>query len=187
MRIHRILKGVLKTLALFSVSASLVACGSQSGSSPQGYEPDQPINYSHQKHAGDLQIPCLYCHFGAEKSRHAGIPPANVCMNCHWMVKTDSPEIQKLKKAVDSNTPIEWVKIHNLPDYVLFNHSRHVNAGVSCQTCHGPIETMAKVRQAAPLTMGWCIECHRASGIGAPNPDPKGGAATGTDCASCHY
>ena len=168
------------------VSLAALSCrGVGSGSSPQGYEPEQPINYSHKVHAGDNKMDCLYCHFGAEKSRHAGIPPANVCMNCHWMVKTESPEIKKIKDAIDTNTPIEWIRIHSLPDYVLFNHSRHVNGGVSCQECHGPVETMAKVKQVAPLTMGWCIECHRTKGIAAPIAKP--GTEVGSDCASCHY
>lgn len=180
----------LKTLclALFLV----IACGAFSGCESfysmfysKGYEPDQPINYSHKIHAGDNQMQCLYCHVGAERGPNAGIPPANVCMNCHWMVKTDSPEIQKLKKAVDEGKPIEWVKVHNLPDYVRFNHSRHVKSGMACQECHGPIETMAKVRQVSPLTMGWCLDCHRAKGIAAPVQDPA--KATGSDCSSCHY
>ncbi len=152
----------------------------------QNYSPDQPIAFSHKLHAGTHQMNCLYCHFGAEKSRHAGIPPNNVCLNCHRIVKTSSPEVQKIQQAEKDGKPIEWVRIHNLPDYALFNHSRHVSSGVTCQTCHGPVETMDKVRQVSPLSMGWCIDCHRQKGIGAPN-NPSDRAPTGTDCVSCHY
>ncbi len=162
----------------------------------QGYEPDQPIDYSHKIHAGDHKIACLYCHFGAEKSRHAGIPPTQVCMNCHSVIKKDSPEIAKIKKALAEKKPIEWVKVHNLPDYVYFNHKQHVKGGVSCQDCHGAVETMSRVRQVEPLTMGWCIECHREKGITPPEghfTEMKKGTVEagfrfgGMDCAKCHY
>jgi len=163
----------------------------------QGYEPDQPIAFSHKIHAGDNKISCLYCHFGAEKSRHAGIPPTNVCMNCHSVIKQDSPEVAKLYEAIEKQQPIEWVKVHNLPDYVYFNHSQHVKAGVSCQDCHGQVETMTRMRQENTLTMGWCISCHREQGVTPPeghkavsdeilvegSPYPFGGL----DCAKCHY
>jgi hypothetical protein len=173
----------------------------------QGYEPDQPIAFSHKTHAGVNDINCLYCHFGAEKSRHAGIPPTNVCLNCHSVIKKDSPEIAKIYEALKKNKPIEWNKVHNLPDYVYFNHSQHVQAGVSCMDCHGNVESMTRMRQDAPLTMGWCIECHRDSGITpgndhissqgerdgkAPPAWPVEGATqapsrAGLDCAKCHY
>ncbi len=161
----------------------------------QGYAPDQPINYSHKIHAGDNQIPCLYCHFGAEKGRHAGIPPANVCLNCHKVVKKNSPEIQKIKDAMAANKPIEWIKVHRLPDYVYFNHSQHVVAGkVVCQDCHGPVQTMTVMRQEKTLAMGWCIDCHRTRGVVPPegpidNSDPKvrDQVKAGLDCQKCHY
>jgi hypothetical protein len=183
----------------------------------QGYEPVQPIAYSHRLHAGELGIACLHCHFAAEKGKHAGIPPANVCMNCHrfvsapWVdVKAESdraekekrkprlvvsPEIGKLYDAMalthemkpDSTkkpTPIEWVKVHNLPDFVYFNHSAHVTAGVECQTCHGEVQTMERVRQVNDLSMGWCVNCHRdanANGV-------KGKKVyASTDCITCHF
>jgi len=173
----------------------------------QGYEPEQPIRYSHRLHAGELGIDCLYCHFGAEKSRHAGIPPASVCMNCHRSVTAPlasvraeaelaksegrdpkpivSPELKKLLDAVETKTPIRWVKVHNLPDFVYFDHRRHVNAGVSCQGCHGRIETMERVRQESSLAMGWCIDCHRG-GDTAKAAGLKDVSAS-TDCAACHY
>lgn len=155
----------------------------------QDYQPAQPVNYSHALHAGELEMPCGYCHFGAEQGRYAGIPPNAVCMNCHTMVKPDSPEIQKLAKAKETNKPIEWVRVHWLPDHVYFNHSVHVNAGFTCQTCHGPVETMAVVKQWAPVTMGWCVNCHRDNApedvLSAPGASPQSNRLT--DCATCHH
>jgi hypothetical protein len=129
--------------------------------SNQGYYPEQPIPFSHKLHAGDMKMDCRYCHGGAYKSATAGVPPLNVCMNCHKVVKTDSPHIQKLTKAYESNQPIEWVRIHALPDVAKFNHAPHTQKGVSCDTCHGNIREMERVEQAASLQMGWCLECHR--------------------------
>jgi Cytochrome c7 and related cytochrome c len=150
----------------------------------QGYEPEQPIAYSHKVHAGDNQINCLYCHFAAERGKHAGIPPTQLCMNCHKQVKKKSPEVQKIKDALDDEKPIEWIRVHQLPSFVYFNHSVHVNGGVNCQECHGPVETMDRVRQHSSLTMGWCLDCHRQRDIAPPNTQK---AATGGDCARCHY
>ena len=161
----------------------------------QGYAPEQPIAFSHKIHAGESKIPCLYCHFGARKSRHAGIPPANVCMNCHGILTKEAVEIEKLKEYVQQERPIEWVKVHNLPDFVYFNHSQHVLSAVGCQECHGPVETMSRVSQEAPLTMGWCIDCHRQRGMDAPAPAHVAQARAshpaaplpGLDCGKCHY
>ena len=159
----------------------------------QGYSPIQPIAFSHKLHAGTNHIPCLYCHFAAEKGRHAGIPPENVCMNCHSKLRVESVEVEKLKEAVEQGRAIRWTKIHNLPDFVYFNHSQHVLAGLACQKCHGPIERMERVRQDAPLTMGWCIGCHRSRGITPPSwrhaelKSPTAAPIGGTDCSKCHY
>jgi len=161
----------------------------------QGYSPDQPIAFPHKVHAGDNKIPCLYCHYGARTSRHAGIPPASVCMNCHTLLEKQTVEIEKLKEAVQQERPIQWVKIHNLPDFVYFNHSQHVQSGVACQRCHGEVEKMTKVEQFAPLTMGWCLQCHREHAEiptgefqrAAMSLKQKQKAVAGTDCASCHY
>lgn len=156
----------------------------------QGYQPIQPIHYSHKIHAGDNGIDCKYCHSSARVSKNAGIPSLNVCMNCHKNIsevaeETGTPEhskafydgeIQKLYDAVgwDKATqkytgktqPVKWVRIHNLPDFVYFNHSQHVSvAGVECQTCHGPVETLEIMEQHSPLTMGWCIDCHRKTDV----------------------
>jgi hypothetical protein len=201
-----------------------------------GYEPTQPIAFSHRLHAGELQVSCVYCHSGAERSRHAGIPSANVCMNCHRFVSTTmgairaedelakkqgrapqrlvSPEIQKIYDVLalganlkpDPNrkpVPIQWVKVHNLPDFVYFDHRPHVNGGVTCQTCHGPVETMERLRQVQDLSMGWCVNCHRSvdraglDGKGNFTSLPAPGAAgpmpvthrlyASTDCQTCHY
>ena len=156
----------------------------------KGYEPDQPIAFSHKVHAGDNKISCLYCHFGAEKSRHAGIPPANVCMNCHSNIKKDSPEIKKIVDAIKTNKPIEWTKVHKMADFVYFNHAQHVSvAKVSCQTCHGSVEKMMRMKQDSDLTMGWCIDCHRSSDVVVHGTTKvkKVSDMGGADCARCHY
>lgn len=172
----------------------------------QGYAPAQPIAYSHELHAGEMQIPCLYCHFGAQTSRHAGVPPANVCMNCHKEVTAPlgavhaedalavkenrkprrivSPELQKLYDAIRQNQPIAWNRIHALPSFVYFDHRAHVRVGVACQQCHGPVETMERVRQFSDLSMGWCVNCHRQTkqtGVGSVSVSPS------TDCSACHF
>lgn len=161
----------------------------------QGYAPEQPIAFSHRMHAGESQIRCLYCHYAARTSRHAGIPPLSVCMNCHAILERQTAEIQKLKEAVQQQRPIAWVRVHRLPDFVHFDHSRHVLSGVACERCHGPVERMDRVRQEAPLTMGWCLECHRDR-AGLPSLGVKraarhlagaSGAAPGLDCAACHF
>ena len=161
--------------------------------SNEGYAPAQPIPYSHRLHAGELKIPCLYCHSGAEKSKHASIPALNVCMNCHRVVKTDSPYIKQITQAYVEGKPIEWVRVHELPDYVYFPHKRHVAKGVSCQTCHGQVQEMDRVSQHAPLTMGWCMECHRGQTtpknvlqkIYPSMKDPHGPVAP-VNCSTCH-
>ena len=161
----------------------------------QGYEPEQPIAFPHRVHAGDNKIACLYCHSAARTSRHAGIPSASVCMNCHSLLEKQTTEIQKLKESVQLGRPVAWVKVHNLPDYVYFNHSQHVVSGVACQNCHGAVEQMDRVGQVKPLTMGFCLDCHR-SNAHLPSSGflraaqgfserPKPSAAL--DCGSCHY
>jgi hypothetical protein len=151
----------------------------------QGYEPTQPIEFSHRLHAGENKVPCLYCHFGATRSRHAGIPPASVCMNCHALLETHSTETAKLTEALAQRRPIQWVKVHNLPDFVHFDHSQHVSAAVACADCHGPVETMERVRQESPLTMGWCLDCHRQRAVASAAPAAH--ASPTTDCGKCHH
>ncbi|WP_345116647.1 c-type cytochrome [Hymenobacter algoricola] len=171
----------------------------------QGYQPTQPIAFSHKLHAGEHQINCAYCHTSVYKSKSANIPSANICMNCHSQIKTESPEIKKIYRAIERKQPIQWVRIHNLPDLAYFNHSQHTQVGgIECQTCHGPIENMEVVYQYSALTMGWCINCHRETplntkGNGYYNNLVKlhgtaNGAAPftvssngGTECSKCHY
>jgi len=126
------------------------------------YSPDQPVPFSHQLHAGGLKIDCRYCHTSVEVSSSAGIPPTQTCMTCHSQIKTDSAALAPVRDSWQSGKPIEWVRVHNLADFVYFNHSIHVAKGVGCSTCHGNVAAMPKIQQVAPLTMGWCIGCHRA-------------------------
>lgn len=185
----RVARGVAELAMIAFVGVLLIGALRRVGVS-EGYEPPQPIAFSHRLHAGTYRVPCLYCHFAAEKSRHAGIPPLGVCMNCHRQLRVASAEVEKLKEAVSQARPVRWTKVHNLPDFVYFNHSQHVGAGVACQRCHGPVEAMDRVRQVSPLTMGWCLGCHRQEGVMPPSQRPGAGkhAATGgLDCGKCHY
>ncbi|MBB5396343.1 cytochrome c3 family protein [Mucilaginibacter sp. AK015] len=211
-----------KKLVFFIVLCGTIAMGSFSWVTMwntnvhQGYQPVQPIKYSHELHAGVMKLECQYCHTGAFKSKNASIPSLNVCMNCHKSVKTESPEIHKIYDALgyDPNTakydstkarPIQWVRVHNLPDLAYFNHSQHVKVGnIKCQTCHGQIQEMKEVYQYSPLTMKWCIQCHKrteVNGKGNAYYDSilathdkikKGEKVTaavlgGIECGKCHY
>jgi hypothetical protein len=126
-----------------------------------GYAPEQPIAYSHELHVGQLGLDCRYCHVSVEVSAVSNIPPTQTCMNCHAVIKRDSDLLAPLRESVAENKPLRWVRVHNLPDYSFFNHSIHVNAGVGCVSCHGSIDKMEVVTQAEPLSMGWCLDCHR--------------------------
>ena len=139
---------------------SLAAPGCRIGTQ-QGHAPEQPIAFSHALHAGLYELDCQYCHAGAERSRHAGVPSGGVCLNCHSRVKTDSPEIQRLTSLVTANQPVPWIKVHRLPDFAFFSHASHVSAGLACQKCHGPVEQMVRVAQQETMAMGWCLSCHR--------------------------
>lgn len=126
-----------------------------------GYQPIQPVAYDHYLHATQLGLDCRYCHTHVDKSEHANIPAASTCMNCHQHILTDSPALAPVRESYESGEPIPWVKIHNSPGYVYFNHSVHVNRGISCVECHGEINKMEVVYQAKPLSMAFCLECHR--------------------------
>ena len=235
-------------LLLFSVGGYMTISAAIGLGRMKGYQPEQPIYYSHKVHAGVNQISCLYCHGGAQDSKHANIPSINVCMNCHMGIKeykgeekltredgrnvNGTEEIQKLYSYAgwnpatktynpdnngdgipDGARPIKWVKIHNLPDHVYFNHSQHVKVGKQqCQTCHGNIQEMPEVYQFAELSMGWCVNCHRETKVDFYNKetgtgnkfysiyekfhnDIKAGKMDsvtvekigGTECQKCHY
>jgi len=126
-----------------------------------GYRPAQPVEYSHAKHAGELKIDCRYCHAQVEVSPVASIPPTQVCINCHSVVLRDSPLLEPIRESAATGQPMRWVRVHNLPDYSYFDHSVHIRAGVGCASCHGKINEMEVVWQAEPLSMGWCLDCHR--------------------------
>jgi len=125
------------------------------------YQPVQPVPYSHALHAGQLGIDCRYCHNTVETAAFAAIPPTQTCMNCHHAILADSPKLLPVRESYASGLPIEWIKVHDLPNYVYFNHGAHIQHGVGCVTCHGRVDKMEVVYQAMPLTMGWCLDCHR--------------------------
>lgn len=190
---------VFVALVLKVATEGLITIGVQ-----QGYAPEQPIPFSHKLHAGQYEIDCKYCHNSVEKSKHASIPGAYVCMNCHNAIKTTSPNMQKIYAYVENDEPIQWVRVHNLPDLAYFNHAQHVKvAGLDCTNCHGDIKNMEVVQQVSLLTMGWCIDCHRKTEVNA-----KGNAyydnltemhskyskqplkvenIGGLECSKCHY
>ena len=170
---------------------------------------NQPVPFSHEHHVGGLGIDCRYCHTSVERARFAGLPPTETCMTCHSQLWTNAELLRPVRESLATGTPIHWQRVHNLPDYVYFDHSVHVAKGVGCSTCHGAVETMPLMRQAKPLTMAWCLGCHRDP---APELRPlgavfdqawtakAGSAETGhvrlaergidirrlTDCSICH-
>jgi hypothetical protein len=144
-----------------------------------GYRPEQPVPFSHKLHAGQLQIHCQYCHAGVEKSAHSPVPTTQTCMNCHTAVKAESPKLQLVRDSYESGNPIQWVRIHKVPDYAHFNHSRHIRAQIDCKSCHGPIEEMGVVSQVKPLSMGWCLDCHRNPEKNIVGARPISGVFTG--------
>jgi len=126
-----------------------------------GYQPEQPVPYSHKLHAGELGIDCRYCHTGVETSSSARVPPTQTCMNCHSRIKTTSLNLHLVRESWAENKPIEWIRIHKTPDYAYFEHSAHIQAGVGCESCHGRIDQMVEVSLSQPLNMEWCLDCHR--------------------------
>lgn len=137
--------------------------------------PTQPIEFSHRIHAGDNEIPCMYCHIQARRSISAGVPSVSKCASCHSYVATDRPKIRQVMNYWENREPIPWIKVHDLPDFVYFPHKRHVQADVECQTCHGPVETMDVVARMAPVKMGECLDCHKRNDV-----------EHGLDCWTCH-
>jgi hypothetical protein len=149
-----------------------------------GYQPEQPIKFSHKLHAGTMAIDCKYCHIGTEKSRYAVIPSVNICMNCHSAARKNSPEIIKLTKYYNQGIPVPWKRIHRLPDYVYFNHSVHVNKGIDCFNCHGIIKNMDVVQQIKSFTMASCLDCHKNIHKYLPNLTAINNGPT--NCFACH-
>lgn len=186
----------------------LVAYGASPKTTDVGYAPEQPIPYSHALHVGELGLDCRYCHCTVEDAGHAAIPSTEICMNCHNGIRIEeSPKLERLWESHATGKPIEWVRVHDLPDYVYFNHSAHVRRGVSCVSCHGEIHKMEVVKQVEPLSMGWCLDCHRDPDPHLRNPaavfnmawkpagDPADlglkvreelGIDPSTDCSTCH-
>ena len=140
---------------------ALIAYGVSPEAIRTGYQPEQPVPYSHALHVGELGLDCRYCHNTVEKSNHAAIPPAETCMNCHAGIRTESDKLLPIREAFAGGDPVEWIRVHDLPDYVFFNHSAHVTRGIGCESCHGRVDQMEEVHQVKPLTMGWCLDCHR--------------------------
>lgn len=158
-----------------------------------GYKPDQPIPFSHKLHAGDYGIDCKYCHTTAAVSRYSAVPSMNICMNCHLSVGADKEWIQKLSEKYEKGEPIAWTKVHMLPDFVKFNHAKHIAAGKQCQTCHGLVEQMEKVYQYSDLSMGWCVNCHRGTKDESLTKEQiqeykdSGHTQAPLNCSTCHY
>jgi menaquinone reductase, multiheme cytochrome c subunit len=155
--------GILLALVLAPLYLGIVlGYGANPTTLNVGYQPVQPVPYSHALHPGKLGIDCRYCHNTVETAGMAAIPPTEVCMNCHKGIMASSNRLAEVRRSYAEGTPIRWIKVHDLPDYVYFNHSAHVNVGVGCAECHGPVHQMDVVRTVQNLSMSWCIECHRA-------------------------
>ncbi len=172
-----------------------------------GYQPLQPVPYSHALHVGQLGMDCRYCHTTVDEAACAAVPPTQVCMNCHARVRAESRKLEPLRESHATGLPLRWVKVHDQPDYVFFNHSAHVRRGVGCVSCHGRVDAMEVVQQVEPLSMGWCLDCHRHPAPAlrpvdavtrmdwAPADDPEalglrlaraGEVDPPTDCTTCH-
>jgi hypothetical protein len=201
---------VILSISVVFITRSLVVDAIDIGHSPD-YEPDQPVKFSHAVHAGQNGTNCIYCHSYAPYSKTAGFPAENICMNCHLLVRSGTRsgvfEITKVISAFEDKKPIEWIKVHNLPDHVFFSHAQHVSAGkIACQECHGVVEKMGRIRLTKDLTMGWCINCHRNRNVNFNNnrfyaeytsltdkirnretDSVKVKMVGGTECMKCHY
>lgn len=150
-------------LPIFAVT--IVTYGFSPAATDVGYMPTQPVPYSHAVHAGKLGMDCRYCHTTVETAAHAAVPPTQTCMGCHTALRADSPRLEAVRQSFATGLPVNWVRVHDLADFVYFNHSAHVSRGVGCVSCHGRVDRMEVVYQKQPLSMAWCLECHR-------NPEP---------------
>ncbi len=201
---NRVFRGVLLTLVIGGVAAPValmawVRTPYQTGATDRV---EQPIPFDHRHHVRDDGIDCRYCHWAAERSPSAGLPSSELCMNCHSQVLNDSPILEPVRTSVAEDRPIPWVRVDRLPDFVYFDHSAHIAQGVGCEVCHGRVDLMPRVRQVRPLTMGWCLDCHRDPASRIRPPDevttmgyastsrgkagrPSRGPAP-TSCTTCH-
>ncbi|MAT40522.1 MAG: cytochrome C [Ectothiorhodospiraceae bacterium] len=164
-----------------------------------GYRPQQPVPFDHLVHVQQLNIKCVYCHTSVENSAHSTVPPTSTCMNCHLVVKRDSEKLKLVRESHEKGVAIPWVRIHRLPEYAFFNHSRHIQSGIDCASCHGEVENQAVISQKKSLTMGWCLDCHRnpeemvipTREISGVDIDPqllKSEIPKGpTHCSACHH
>jgi menaquinone reductase, multiheme cytochrome c subunit len=185
----------------------LTAFGASPSTLNVGFAPEQPVPFSHALHAGELALDCRYCHTTVEQAARAAIPPTETCMNCHTRIRPQSERLAPLFESWASGEPVHWKRVHDLPDYVYFDHSAHVTRGVACVSCHGRVDTMERVRQEQPLSMGWCLDCHRDPAASlrpaelatamewAPERDAREVGAElarekhirpSTDCSTCH-
>lgn len=193
---------IIIPIVLLAVAATVVIALRGVGDN-RGYAPEQPLPFSHKLHAGQYNIPCMYCHAGVEKGKAATIPSVSTCMNCHAVVKPESPHIKKLTEHFQKDIPIEWIRVHDMPDHVGFNHRPHIAKGITCETCHGDVKSMDRIKQDKILNMGFCMDCHTGKtapeflkrseaketnqkGNGGLNGVPVGGVAP-TTCYTCHH
>jgi hypothetical protein len=203
-RLRPVLAVGLIGVPLYVIAVFVLAASPQT--TDVGYAPVQPVAYSHALHAGELAIDCRYCHTGVEVAAHASVPPTQTCLNCHARIRATSDKLVAVRLSDVTDRPIEWLRVHDLPDYVYFDHSAHVRRGVGCVACHGRVERMEVVYQAEPLSMGWCLNCHRNprphlrpldkvtdmiwTPAGATPEERERAAALGvepsTDCSTCH-
>ncbi|RJP21898.1 MAG: cytochrome C [Candidatus Omnitrophota bacterium] len=198
---------VIIALIVPGYALSVVYYGGSPRTTDVGYEPAQPVEYSHALHVGKLGIDCRYCHTTVESSAQASIPPTQTCMNCHKQIRAESRKLLPMKQSHATGMPIEWIRVHDLPDYVYFNHSAHVTRGVSCVSCHGRVDKMQVVYQKETLSMAWCLDCHRRPEKHlreqefvtqldwTPGEDPltyglrireRNNINPSTDCSTCH-
>lgn len=201
---NRTFRGALLTAVLLLVAAPLALMAWARAPWQNGLTDrvEQPVPFDHRHHVRDDGIDCRYCHWTVERSPSAGIPASDLCMNCHAQVLNDSPLLEPVRTSVAEARPIPWMRVHRLPDFVFFDHSAHVTRGVGCETCHGRVDLMPRVRQAEPLTMGWCMDCHRNPGpelrppgeittmgwVPGPERDPRTPRVerAPTNCTTCH-
>ncbi|MBN1851094.1 MAG: cytochrome c3 family protein [Pirellulales bacterium] len=204
-RVRPVAGAVLALTPIYLIT--LVYWGGAPRTTDVGYSPLQPIPFSHALHAGKIRLDCRYCHTTVENAAFAAVPHTSICMNCHATITPDSTQLEPLRQSASTGDPIRWVRVHDLPDYTYFNHSAHVARGVGCVACHGRIDRMEQVYQELPISMGWCLDCHRnptphlrpselvTDMDWIPDEDPHAlgirlmqthGILPSTDCSTCH-